>query len=529
MPKITIDRCEVEVPEGATILDAARKLGIDIPTLCFLDGYPPSTSCLACIVKLADRGKLVPSCATAAVDGMAVESETPEVHDVRRTTLELLLSDHLGDCFAPCDFGCPAHMNIPQMLRQIAAEDLRGAIETVKRDIALPAVLGRVCPAPCEKACRRAPADGAVAICLLKRYVADVDLASDDPYLPECEAPTGKRVAVAGGGPTGLAAAYYLLRAGHAVTLFEKQPVLGGQLRRETTEEELPRDVLDAEIAQITRLGPEVRLGTSGADRPSLAELAGRFDAVLLACGATDQATFADWGLKSGKRGAEIDRDTFETSSPGVFAAGNAVRTKGLVIRSAADGKEAAASIGRFLAGRPTAGPGKRFSSRMGRLDEAETTELMAGADPAPRTDPEGAAGYAHDEAVRQAARCLHCDCRALATCKLKRYAEEYGADPKRYGGERASFCQSRQHAEVIYEPGKCIRCGLCIEIAARAQEPLGLTFIGRGFDVRVGVPFDRTLQEALSRVAAECVAACPTAALAWKGPSPEPAAIDAS
>jgi NADH dehydrogenase/NADH:ubiquinone oxidoreductase subunit G len=69
----------------------------------------------------------------------------------------------------------------------------------------------------------------------------------------------------------------------------------------------------------------------------------------------------------------------------------------------------------------------------------------------------------------------------------------------------------------VIYEPGKCIDCGLCIQIATAAKEPLGLTFVGRGFDVRVGVPFDRSLEEALGRVAAECIAACPTAALAWR------------
>ena len=70
----------------------------------------------------------------------------------------------------------------------------------------------------------------------------------------------------------------------------------------------------------------------------------------------------------------------------------------------------------------------------------------------------------------------------------------------------------------MLYEPGKCIDCGLCIQIVEAAKEPLGLTFIGRGFDVRVGVPFDRSLEEALGRVAAECIAACPTAALAWQG-----------
>ena len=165
MPKLIIDQREVEVPEGATVLDAARKLGIDIPALCFHEGCNPSTSCLACLVRIGGEERLVPSCATAAAEGMQVESETEAVRQARRTALELLLSDHLGDCMAPCQLGCPAQMDIPTMLRQIAAGQLREAIATVKRDIALPAVLGRICPAPCEKVCRRGDLDAAVSIC----------------------------------------------------------------------------------------------------------------------------------------------------------------------------------------------------------------------------------------------------------------------------------------------------------------------------------------------------------------------------
>jgi len=85
MPKLTIDQRDVEVPEGATLLDAAEKLGIDIPTLCFLRGCSPSTSCLVCMVKVRSSGKLVPSCATKAVDGMEIESETEEIHQVRKS------------------------------------------------------------------------------------------------------------------------------------------------------------------------------------------------------------------------------------------------------------------------------------------------------------------------------------------------------------------------------------------------------------------------------------------------------------
>jgi len=130
MIHLVIDNHEVEVPEGGTILDAARRAGIDIPTLCFCDGFRPTTSCMLCLVRLKVDGRWVPSCATLAEEGMQVESETEEVHQLRRTGLELLLSDHLGDCMAPCHNVCPTHMDIPLMLRQVAAGDLREAIAT---------------------------------------------------------------------------------------------------------------------------------------------------------------------------------------------------------------------------------------------------------------------------------------------------------------------------------------------------------------------------------------------------------------
>jgi len=125
--------------------------------------------------------------------------------------------------------------------------------------------------------------------------------------------------------------------------------------------------------------------------------------------------------------------------------------------------------------------------------------------------------GFDADQAAVQASRCMHCDCRALHSCKLRKYADLYGADTRRYKGQRREFEQDANHTDVIYEPGKCIDCGLCIQIAAAAGESLGLTFIGRGFDVRVAVPLDRHLDEALRQVAAKCAGACPTGALVMK------------
>jgi ferredoxin/NAD-dependent dihydropyrimidine dehydrogenase PreA subunit len=514
MPTIRIDNKAIDVPPGGTILDGARRLGIDVPTLCFLDGCTPSTSCLACMVKLRGEGRLAPSCATEAIDGMDVESESDEVHRVRRAALELLLSDHLGDCLAPCQRTCPAGMDIPLMLRQIADGRPTEAIVTVKRDIALPAVLGRVCPAPCEKGCRRAKADAAVAICELKRHVADVDLALENPYQPECRPASGKRVAILGAGPTGLAAAWHLARQGHAAMLLDDNAIAGGRLRTEFTPDDLPPAVLDAEIGLILRLGAELRPNTAVDDRTMFDDLRKRFDAVLVACGAAAKEQAGRWGLAVAERGVRVERRTYQTSQPGVFAAGGAIRGKCLVVRSVADGKEAAAAIDRFLMGRPLEAE-HPFSVRIKHVTAAALATMLATASGASRREPDAGFGpWTSEEAAGEAARCLHCDCRDQEGCKLRRYAAAYRADAKRYGSADREFREVRAASGVVYEPGKCIDCGLCIQIAARSTDSLGLTFIGRGFDVRVGVPFDRSLDEALGELAAECVEACPTGAL---------------
>ena len=522
MPKLTIDNREVEIEPGGTILKAARKLGIDIPTLCFNQECQPSTSCMVCVVKLkregAARGGFVPSCATIAEDGMEVESETEEVHKARRVALELLLSDHLGDCIAPCQRICPAGMNIPLMLRQIAANELPEAIITVKRDIALPAVLGRICPAPCERGCRRGTYDSPVSICLLKRYVADVDLASESPYLPACKPRNGKRVAIVGAGPAGLAAAYYLLQEGCECVIFDDHEKPGGMLRYGVPEDRLPREVLDSEIGIIEKLGAKFRMKTSIGESTSIADIQRDYDAVLMATGTSPDVPL------------QINRDTLQTDLEGVFAAGNVTGRKSkMAVRSVADGKDAAASITQYLSGVPVTGVRKPFSVYIGKLAEGEIQEFMRDVNKAPALEPVEPASsieYPASSIRNEALRCLHCDCRKADDCKLRDYSDEYEADASKYKGERRPFDQRVQNPQegaadsesyVIYEPGKCIKCGLCIQITSKFKEELGLTFIGRGFDVRIDVPFNRSITEGLRKAAAKCVEVCPTGALAFK------------
>ncbi len=516
MVKIKIDNRETELPAGSNIIDAAETLGIEIPTLCYLKGYEPSTSCQVCTVKDARSGRLIPACGTKIAEGMEIECETDEIFGVRRTALELLLSEHVGDCRAPCDFACPAHMDIPLMLQQISDEELRNAIVTVKEDIALPAVLGRVCPKPCEKGCRRKGADSPVAICDLKRYVADVDLATEDPYLPPCKPESGKHVAVVGSGPSGLAGAYYLRRAGHACTFIEKCDVLGGRLRTEESEEDLPRDVLDGEIRQITRLGVQQVMQTAVTSKEQMDSLCKDYDAVLLAIGKTTPADVEQLGLGASRKGIDVDRETYSTNRRGVFAVGNALRGKGMVVRSTADGKEAAFIIDQFLAGKRELSLGYEFSSRIGRVESGEIDEFLAGSTASERGMPEFGTNYNQHDAAEQSDRCFDCTCSSHGNCKLEHWSEFYGANPNRYPRERRPYEVIGRESSVFFEPGKCIKCELCIKIAERASEPLGLAFVGRGFDVIVTAPFEGTMDDALTKVADDCIAACPTAALSF-------------
>jgi alkyl hydroperoxide reductase subunit AhpF len=232
MITLKINNKEVQVEPGTSVMKAAQQMGIHVPNMCWHDELEHFTSCMLCLVKNKENGKLFPSCSIKADEGMEVVTDDSEIAEARQTAFELLLSEHVGDCEAPCQIGCPAHMNIPLMNRLIAAGKFDESLEVVKRDIALPAVLGRICPAPCEGACHRKTVDEAVSICILKRFVGDE---GNSQFIPAEK--TGNKVAVIGAGPAGLAAAYYMQLRGIQVTLFDKAKKAGGQLRTVISEE----------------------------------------------------------------------------------------------------------------------------------------------------------------------------------------------------------------------------------------------------------------------------------------------------
>ena len=186
---------------------------------------------------------------------------------------------------SPCHAACPVHGDIAEWIGQARARDFHAAWLTLSRHNPLPAVIGRICHHPCESACNRAGYDEPLSICKLERCVGDMALEHGWAHAT-AETPRTERIAVVGGGPSGLSAAYQLRRRGFAVTLFEAQPELGGLMRYGIPAYRLSRAVLDAEIARIVALGIDVRCGQAMDSPEALAELRAGFDAVYLAYGA---------------------------------------------------------------------------------------------------------------------------------------------------------------------------------------------------------------------------------------------------
>ncbi len=286
MVRLTIDGRETSVEEGTTLLAAARQMGIRIPTLCHVEGFEPAASCFLCAVQVEGRGTLSPSCAMPAAEGMVVHTDSDDVRTSRKVALELLLSDHVGECIGPCRTGCPARLDIPGFVAGISARDFPRSARIAFDYLTLPASLGRICPRLCELRCHRCETGDPLSVGSLHRLAADRDMASAARYVPRVERATGKRAAIVGAGPAGLSAAAHLLRRGHAATLFDSHSSPGGMLRWGIPEFRLPRSILDVETEVIRMLGGEFRMQKRLGRDFTLDDLRSEFDAVFLAIGA---------------------------------------------------------------------------------------------------------------------------------------------------------------------------------------------------------------------------------------------------
>ena len=674
--RLNIDGREVVVPSGTTIKQAATQNGIDIPTLCYDEKLENYASCGLCVVEVEGMPRLVRACSTEVAQGMIINTRSPRVIESRTTTLELLLSNHTGDCKAPCTLGCPDQVDIQGYVGLTGNGQFLEALKLIKRDLPLPASIGRVCPHPCQTACRRGLLEGAIQIAWIKRFVADIDLASPEPFLPDIKPDSGKRVAIVGGGPSGLSAAYFLRQQGHQVKIFEANNEFGGMLHYGIPMYRLPKDVLHAEIDLIRRMGVEMENNTRLGTDITLKYLRDNYDAIYLAIGAwktmstrapgedlegvfggihfltnfainrpirtgntiavigggntamdaartsirlgakkvyliyrrtrdempavdveveeaeeegiefryllspveyigedgrvkqikfqrmrpvpaqngkranvepldgefetldvdsvilsIGQQTIPDGltGVNTSPKGDIIvDPTTFQTNLPGVFAGGDAVDIgEKIAIQAIADGKNAAKVMNSYLLGdlQPLKKTYFVTQQDVKREDLGPVTDMPKAAmehllpETRVKSFGEVVAGFTPEEAEYEGNRCLECGCMDYDECDLFTRSNQYPVKPERFFGDKVKLPQRDEHPSIIYDPNKCILCGMCVRICDEVMDNSALGLVDRGFGTAMMPAMKRHLSDTTCISCGQCISVCPVGALQEKRP----------
>jgi glutamate synthase (NADPH) small chain len=374
--------------------------------------------------------------------------------------LRALEEQCVQECAPTCQAACPVHVDVRGVLRDLAAGEVDAALKTLRRTVPFPGIIGRICDQPCRPVCVRGRAGDPIEIAALERACEDYALVHGEKTRPLPRRTT--RVAVVGGGLSGLTAAVDLARKGYPVTLYEQLSPVGGRAWS-YPEERLPRPVIMADLATLATLPIEVRdharvFGGGPDDAPlTLVGIRAAHDAVYVATGA-DGETF---GLAKGPEGrVAVDPVTYATDQPGVFAGGSLLRGEATYspITSIADGRRAGITIDRFLQG---------VSVTASRAGEGATESCLytsiEGVEPAPAA-PVGPNGYSAEEARREAGRCIQCEC--MECVKVCEYLEHYGRYPRKAIREiynNLSIVKGSRYANRMINA--CSLCGLCAEV----------------------------------------------------------------
>lgn len=356
-----------------------------------------------------------------------------------------------------CTAACPVHVDVRAMMAETARGNFTEAAKIFKKTIPFPGIVSRVCDQPCRSVCKRKEAGEPLSVVAIEK--ACLDYSAEVPekiaILPSKE----QRIAIVGGGLSGLTAAFDLARKGYAVVVFEKDAHLGGSLWR-FPEEKLPREIIARDLQTLERVGVEVRLNVNVGQDISLDALEGDFEAFYIATGVGTSGVF---GLSTDAEGrAAVDPVTLASSHETVFAGGSLRRAPGerSPIHSIADGRIAAISIDRFL---------QRVSLTASRAGEGPyQTRLYTsteGVEPLPAIEmAEPEQGYSREEAAREAARCMQCQC--LECVKVCEYLNSFRAYPKKYVRQiynNLSIVMGHRHANKLIN--SCSLCGLCQEV----------------------------------------------------------------
>ncbi len=544
--ELKINGNPVNVSPGSTVLDAIRLAGTDVPTLCHLEGSAPFTSCMMCTVLDKTSGKTFASCSIPATGGMEIETDNDNLSEQRKTILELLMSEHLGDCEAPCEVVCPASMPIPELIRDIRDGNLTEALARQRREIPLAGVLERVCTAPCEKGCRRSQVDQGVAIQNICRHISDIK----DPEAEaaavaavkeaqEAAGDSGKTVGIVGAGPAGLATAFFLTKAGVRCTIIDDHEDAGGMLRGGAIPaNKIDEPTLERELEYVMNDRITLQLGKRIGRDIEFDEWRKDFDAVVLTIGqitdpgkespnmknrephpspAPVEEVEKTFGVKMQAGNIKVDRKTGMTSVKGVFAGGDAARFHRMAVRAVGDARTMAGAVFQFLTQADYPRKDPAFNCSMGKLMEDELERMMDRASPAKRHEftENPLEELPRDTIVDEAYRCMACDCAARHDCSLREYCDDYEVKANRFKPtQRPVFVEDITHPEVVHEVGKCIRCAICIRLTEYNEEPVGLAAMGRGAEKHPSPPHGKTWADALTKNPRQYADNCPVGAI---------------
>jgi formate dehydrogenase major subunit len=360
---------------------------------------------------------------------------------------------------------------------------------------------------------------------------------------------TGDRVVVVGGGNTAVDAARTAVRLGA-----KEVAILYRRTREEMPADELEVEAAIAEGVEIRLLAApismekaaggvkltciEMELGepdASGRRRPKPidgSEFTIEATSVVAAIGQGVDADCIDESseIKLTKWNTlDVNPETFETSRPGVFAGGDCATGADIAVRAIAAGRRAAASIGQFLRGEPVVGDSMGYLHRIAKgpdeLPDAIRRKVLDNPGdrvPMPELAPkervrgfdEVEMGLGREQALEEAARCVACGCRTFASCKLRKYAVDFGAEPERFAGSGREIFVDDSHPTIRYEAHKCIMCGSCVRVCSEVKGLDALGFVRRGFSATMKPAMEKPWNRSSCDSCMKCVPMCPTGAI---------------
>ena len=281
--------------------------------------------------------------------------------------------------------------------------------------------------------------------------------------------------------------------------------------------DKLSPELLKSEIAVIFKLGAEYKQAEIGKDI-NISELAKTYDAVLLAAGDTEYSIMESWGIFNGEGSTKpfFDKSNYHLTGnpdlPNVFAAGSTIQSGHMAVRAVGMAHRAAISIMNLLSGKAISSITQPFNTRIGKVNSEELERMVQ------LRDSLSDSGKKVEHETPQASDCLHCNCRAVDSCLLRKYSDQLDASPVAYkNAVRKEYAvENSLKAGLVYESGKCIKCGLCIQVS-KSNPAQALTFTGRGYNTRVVTPAGLEFDDLPAEMIHAIIDICPTGAMSGR------------